>query len=75
MRWLYVIINDYVIFRLFSLSGGLAAVIYTDALQTIILVTGAVILSVLGMSSYRNIMTPVNDVDYSGHCVFSFGPV
>lgn len=33
---------------LFPPTGGLAAVIYTDALQTLIMVVGAVILSVKG---------------------------
>lgn len=33
---------------LFSPTGGLAAVIYTDALQTLIMVVGAVILTVKG---------------------------
>lgn len=32
----------------FSAAGGLAAVIYTDALQTLIMVVGAVILTVKG---------------------------
>ena len=34
---------------IYTIAGGLAAVIYTDLVQTLILVTGAVVLTVLGL--------------------------
>src|SRR5215468_9699572 len=34
---------------IYTIGGGLAAVIYTDLVQTLILVTGAVILTILGL--------------------------
>lgn len=36
---------------IYTIAGGLAAVIYTDLVQTLILVVGAVILTVLGMNA------------------------
>ncbi|XP_048651183.1 sodium/glucose cotransporter 5-like [Marmota marmota marmota] len=39
-----------IITALYTIAGGLATVIYTDALQTIIMVVGAVILAVKGLS-------------------------
>lgn len=42
----------------FPLAGGLTAVIYTDALQTVIMVVGALILMFIGeffgMNEYKN---------------------
>src|SRR6476646_7570207 len=34
---------------IYTIAGGLAAVIYTDLVQTLILITGAVILSIIGL--------------------------
>src|SRR5258707_4539199 len=34
---------------IYTISGGLAAVIYTDLVQTLILIAGAVVLTVLGL--------------------------
>jgi SSS family solute:Na+ symporter len=36
---------------IYTIAGGLAAVIYTDLVQTLILVAGAVVLTVLGLSA------------------------
>src|SRR5215470_9792592 len=36
---------------IYTIAGGLAAVIYTDLVQTLILVVGAVVLTVLGMNA------------------------
>lgn len=35
-------------FRLLCLVGGLAAVIYTDTLQTFVMIVGAIILTITG---------------------------
>ena len=38
---------------IYTVAGGLAAVIYTDTVQTLILITGAVALTVIGCGSMR----------------------
>lgn len=37
------------------LSGGLAAVIYTDTLQTFVMIIGAIILTITGLYNYHNL--------------------
>src|SRR5689334_6494636 len=63
---------------IYTIAGGLAAVIYTDLVQTLILIFGAVILTVLGMhqvggfeglraalpADYFHMIKPVHDPDF-----------
>ena len=39
----------------YFLSGGLAAVIYTDTLQTFIMIVGAIILTITGMHNFHHL--------------------
>src|SRR5450755_2874494 len=63
---------------IYTIAGGLAAVIYTDLVQTLILIFGAVILTVIGMhqvggfaglraalpASYFHMVKPMSDPDF-----------
>src|SRR5438128_11010364 len=63
---------------IYTVAGGLAAVIYTDTVQTLILITGAVALTVIGLHrvggiahlqaivppSYFHMIRPVTDHDF-----------
>lgn len=41
------------LFSLFFLTGGLTAVIYTDALQTLIMILGALVLMFIGKGNLQ----------------------
>src|SRR6266481_4305575 len=74
---------------IYTIAGGLAAVIYTDLVQTIILIIGAVILTVIGMhevggfaglraalpASYFHMVKPVSDPDFPWTGIFFGAPI
>jgi SSS family solute:Na+ symporter len=74
---------------IYTISGGLAAVIYTDLVQTIILVAGAIVLTVLGMSAvggfaglraalppdYFHMMKPASDSAFPWTGIFFGAPI
>src|SRR5881275_3769234 len=73
---------------IYTIAGGLAAVIYTDLVQTLILIAGAVILTVIGLhqvggfaglragvpASYFHMIKPVRDPDFPWTESFSARP-
>ena len=50
------IISSHNQIKVFPFAGGLTAVIYTDALQTVILISGATVLAVLGMCHFEGVL-------------------
>src|SRR6195256_816089 len=74
---------------IYTIAGGLAAVIYTDLVQTLILIFGAVILTVIGMhevggfaglrvalpASYFHMVKPVSDPDFPWTGIFFGAPI
>src|SRR6201998_50410 len=70
-------------------AGGLAAVIYTDTVQTLILITGAVALTVIGLGkvgglehlrtmvpdSYFHMMKPMSDPNFPWTGIFFGAPI
>ena len=74
---------------IYTIAGGLAAVIYTDTVQTLILITGAVALTVIGMSkvggfaapahhgaaSYFHMIKPMSDPDFPWTGIFFGAPI
>src|SRR5579864_5395829 len=74
---------------IYTIAGGLAAVIYTDLVQTLILVAGAVILTVLGMNavggfsalraalpaSYFHMIKPASDSAFPWTGIFFGAPI
>jgi len=74
---------------IYTVAGGLAAVIYTDLVQTLILIAGAVALTLLGMhevggfsglraalpGSYFHMMKPVSDPDFPWTGIFLGAPI
>lgn len=74
---------------IYTVAGGLAAVIYTDLVQTIILIIGAVILTVIGLqhaggmeglramvpASYFHMMKPASDPDFPWTGIFFGAPI
>src|SRR5450432_3661920 len=74
---------------IYTIAGGLAAVIYTDLVQTLILIFGAVILTVIGMhrvggfeglraalpSSYFHMVKPMSDPDFPWTGIFFGAPI
>lgn len=74
---------------IYTIAGGLAAVIYTDLVQTLILIAGAVILTVLGLhevggfaalratlpASYVHMIKPVSDPDFPWTGIFFGAPI
>jgi solute:Na+ symporter, SSS family len=74
---------------IYTIAGGLAAVIYTDLVQTLILVVGAVILTVLGLNSvggfsalraalppdYFHMIKPVSDSAFPWTGIFFGAPI
>ncbi|MFK7936551.1 MAG: sodium:solute symporter [Saprospiraceae bacterium] len=76
--FLYGAIGIVVVTGLYTVLGGMRAVLYTEALQTIILIVGAVIILVLGLqaiggfaelkatvgSEHFNMWRPMSDPDY-----------
>src|SRR5438034_3078412 len=73
----------------YTVAGGLAAVIYTDLVQTLILIAGAVILTVIGLDrtggfaglraavpqSYFHMIKPVSDPDFPWTGIFFGAPI
>ena len=74
---------------IYTIAGGLAAVIYTDLVQTLILIAGAVILTVLGLhrvggfeglraavpGSYFHMIKPVTDPEFPWTGIFFGAPI
>ena len=74
---------------IYTIAGGLSAVIYTDLVQTIILLIGAVILTVLGMQEvggfeglrsalppeYFSMMKPANHPEFPWTGIFFGAPI
>src|SRR6266496_3540022 len=73
----------------YTIAGGLAAVIYTDMVQTMILIIGAVLLTIIGLNevggfaalraavpeSYFHMMKPVGDADFPWTGIFFGAPI
>jgi SSS family solute:Na+ symporter len=73
----------------YTIAGGLAAVIYTDTVQTLILITGAVALTVIGLMrvgglahlrtmvplSYFHMIKPISDPDFPWTGIFFGAPI
>jgi solute:Na+ symporter, SSS family len=74
---------------IYTIAGGLAAVIYTDLVQTLILIAGAVILTVVGLErvggfaglraavppDYFHMMKPATDSDFPWTGIFFGAPI
>src|SRR5260221_9109785 len=74
---------------IYTVAGGLAAVIYTDLVQTIILLAGACALTIIGLekvggfaglraavpASYFHMIKPVSDPDYPWTGIFFGAPI
>jgi solute:Na+ symporter, SSS family len=73
----------------YTIAGGLAAVIYTDTVQTLILITGAVALTLIGLDkvggfahlrtmvppSYFHMIKPATDPDFPWTGIFFGAPI
>jgi len=73
----------------YTIAGGLAAVIYTDTVQTLILITGAVALTVIGLDkvggfahlrtmvppSYFHMIKPASDAQFPWTGIFFGAPI
>src|SRR5437773_5324 len=73
----------------YTIAGGLAAVIYTDLVQTLILIAGAVILTAIGLDrvggfaalraavpeSYFHMIKPASDPDFPWTGIFFGAPI
>ncbi|MBS1840364.1 MAG: sodium:solute symporter [Acidobacteria bacterium] len=74
---------------IYTIAGGLAAVIYTDTVQTLILITGAVALTIIGLhrvggfahlqtmvpASYFHMMKPASDPAFPWTGIFFGAPI
>jgi solute:Na+ symporter, SSS family len=74
---------------IYTVAGGLAAVIYTDTVQTLILITGAVALTIIGLhrvgglghlrtmvpASYFHMIKPVTDSQFPWTGIFFGAPI
>jgi len=74
---------------IYTIAGGLAAVIYTDTVQTLILITGAVALTLIGLHrvggfahlqamvppSYFHMIKPITDHDFPWTGIFFGAPI
>src|SRR5580700_1950576 len=74
---------------IYTVAGGLAAVIYTDTVQTLILICGAVALTIIGLhrvggfehlrtmvpASYFHMMRPSTDKDFPWTGIFFGAPI
>src|SRR5881398_144826 len=74
---------------IYTIAGGLAAVIYTDLVQTLILIAGAVILTTIGLhrvggfeglraalpASYFHMVKPASDSDFPWTGIFFGAPI
>ncbi len=73
----------------YTIAGGLAAVIYTDTVQTLILITGAVVLTLIGLDkvggfahlrtmvppSYFHMIKPASDSQFPWTGIFFGAPI
>jgi SSS family solute:Na+ symporter len=74
---------------IYTIAGGLAAVIYTDLIQTLILLAGAIALTVIGLdkvggfsalraavpASYFHMVKPISDPDFPWTGIFFGAPI
>src|SRR5215469_4866607 len=74
---------------IYTIAGGLAAVIYTDTVQTLILITGAVVLTVIGLirvgglahlrtmvpPDYFHMIKPASDPNFPWTGIFFGAPI
>ena len=74
---------------IYTIAGGLAAVIYTDLVQTLILIAGAVILTFVGLdrvggfaglraavpTNYFHMIKPMTDSEFPWTCIFFGAPI
>ncbi len=74
---------------IYTVAGGLAAVIYTDTVQTLILITGAVALTIIGLGrvgglehlrsmvppDYFHMMKPASDANFPWTGIFFGAPI
>src|SRR4051794_3406649 len=74
---------------IYTVAGGLAAVIYTDTVQTLILITGAVALTIIGLgrvggfehlrtmvpASYFHMIKPASDPNFPWTGIFFGAPI
>ncbi len=74
---------------IYTVAGGLAAVIYTDLVQTLILIAGAVVLTVIGLdkvggfaglraavpASYFHMIKPMSDPEFPWTGIFFGAPI
>ena len=74
---------------IYTVAGGLAAVIYTDLVQTIILLAGALVLTIIGLekvggfaglraavpASYFHMIKPASDPDFPWTGIFFGAPI
>jgi solute:Na+ symporter, SSS family len=74
---------------IYTIAGGLAAVIYTDLVQTLILIAGAVILTFIGLhrvggfaglraavpANYFHMIKPVSDAEFPWTGIFFGAPI
>ena len=74
---------------IYTVAGGLAAVIYTDTVQTLILITGAVALTIIGLMrvgglaqlrtmvppDYFHMIKPINDPGFPWTGIFFGAPI
>jgi len=74
---------------IYTIAGGLSAVIYTDLVQTIILIVGAVVLSIIGLDKvggfsglraavppdYFHMIKPVTDPEFPWTGIFLGAPI
>jgi SSS family solute:Na+ symporter len=74
---------------IYTIAGGLSAVIYTEVVQTLVLLTGAIALTVIGMHevggfaglraavppSYFHMMKPASDPDFPWTGIFFGAPI
>src|SRR3954449_12462052 len=74
---------------IYTIAGGLAAVIYTDTVQTLILITGAIMLTVIGLdrtggfaglraavpANYFHMIKPMSDPDFPWTGIFFGAPI
>ncbi len=74
---------------IYTIAGGLGAVIYTEVVQTLVLLTGAIALTVIGMAkvggfaalraavpeSYFHMIKPISDPDFPWTGIFLGAPI
>src|SRR5690349_11324003 len=74
---------------IYTIAGGLGAVIYTEVVQTLVLLTGAIALTVIGMSKvggfaglraavpadYFHMIKPISDPDFPWTGIFLGAPI